>query len=139
MKQHDYWLRDRIAEIPLLIGRVHLVKLPDGLDWRDAVPYVLISPSDGTDEQHRLSGPAGLMHPRYVLHTVGLEYAEVRDQAAMVKDKLIVDGFGVVPTIEGEKSHRLWYDSPTAIQRDTDTTPARLYHVAECGFPTQRI
>lgn len=135
MKQHTYWLRDTINAIPVLAGRVHIFgEVPDGT----TTPYVVIHPSDGTDEQHRLTGPAGLMNPRFIVHTVGRQYAEVADLAGMIKDALVPGGFGVVPQILGEKAHRVWYDSPASIQRDTDTNPPRLFHVAECGFPSQK-
>lgn len=142
MKQHAYWLRDRVKAVPLLasarpdpLGRVHLVDVPDGA----TLPYVLITPSDGTDEQIGLTGPSGLMQPRFVVHSVGSTYAEVADLSGAIKDDLVPSGRGVTPQIPGEKSHRLWYDSPLPIQKDDDTSPPRLYHVAECGFPSQRV
>lgn len=135
MKQHTHWLRDHINAIPSLTGRVYLTgEVPQGA----ATPFVVVHPSDGSDEQDRLTGPSGLMQPRFTIHTVGRVYDEVATFAGRIKAALTPDGFGIVPTIPGEKSHRVWWDSPVAIQRDTDTTPARLYHVAECGFASQK-
>jgi hypothetical protein len=135
-KQHTYWLRDTIGAVPQLTGRVYVFgDVPSSV----GTPYVVIHPADGVDEQDRLTGPSSLMNPRFTVHTVGLRYAEVADLSGLIKDQLIENGFGVVPVIVGERSHRVWYESPMSIQRDDDTSPPRLYHVAECGFASQYV
>jgi hypothetical protein len=136
VKADDYWVRSRIQAVGLFT-RVEFVRLPDGVDWTTATPYVIIHPSDGRDEQHRMTGPSGLMNPRFTVINVGTSYAEVKDQAALIKAQFHTDGFGVIPDIPGRKSLRVWWNAVGAIQTDEDVTPARFFHVAECGYPTQ--
>ena len=98
------------------------------------LPYVLIHPADGADDTDRQGAPSLTQNPRFTLHSVGATYEQCAWAAEKVKAALVVNGLGVVPTVTGERSGRVWYSVPQPIQQDTDASPTYLYHTAECGF-----
>lgn len=137
MKQHTDWLKALIQEIPALASKtfVTIVRYPaPNESTAVTVPYLVIHPADGSDEATRLTGPRATQNPRFTLHSVGLTAEQATWVAKVVKDKLIITGLGITPTIAGERPGSVWWSSPIPLQIDTDVTPALCYHVAECGF-----
>lgn len=132
MIQHTDALVALLKTIPAFASKTFVTMVPEGT--KPTLPYLIVHPSDGTDSVERTTGPAVTQHPRFTLHTVGSSFAQVGAGAKQVKDKLIVNGFGVVLTVTGETPGRMWYSSPLPIQPDTDVTPALVWHTAECGF-----
>lgn len=130
MKQHTDWLISTIQTIPALAAKTFNTIVP-----HDTVaPYVVVYPSDGVNEQDRFTGPMNTVHPRFTVQSVGITAEQAAAAAALVRAKLIVTGLGVIPTIAGENTRRVWYSVPQAIQADRDVEPPLIYHTAECGF-----
>lgn len=96
--------------------------------------YALIHPSEGTDEQIRLSGPPVTTHPRFTLHIVGSTAESVQRNTALVKAQFLTDGFIVPPVISGRRNYDGFWSSPIPIQVDNDLTPPLVYQVIELGW-----
>lgn len=139
MKKHTDALVALIKTIPSLAATTYVSHAVNADKSPVKLPYVVIHPSDGSDQSDRFTGPSVTQHPRFVIHSVGLDYAGAQFTAEAVKTKLIVNGFGVVPTIPGEVAGRFWYESPQPIQVDTDASPPMIYHTAECGFESTPV
>lgn len=133
MRQHTNALKALLEGAPALAGKVH-VTLATGAGGALSLPYVVIHPSDGTDAADRFTGPKQVFNPRFTLHSVGADANQAAATAEAVKRCLIVNGFGVSPTVPGENSKRLWYSVPMPLQVDRDVSPPLVFHVAECGF-----
>lgn len=134
MRQHTSWLKAEIQTVPALASKTFVT-----LATNTSVPYVVIHPFDGVDEQSRFTGPRTEFHPRFVVHSVGSTYEQCAAIAEAVKKRLVVDGFGIVPNIPGERSHKLTYEVPTGIQVDTDVSPPLCFHVAEIGWTSELL
>ena len=130
MKAHTDALVALIKTIPAFATKAFVMQVPSGT----VLPYVILYPADGTDSVERATGPAVTQHPRWTMHTVGSSYSQCAAVAGLIKDKLIVNGWGVRLTVAGESCGPFWYSSPIPIQTDTDVTPALVWHTAECGF-----
>jgi len=102
-------------------------------------PYAVFYSQPGTDRQTRLTGPAFEQNPRWTIHCVGSTADQAEWVNEQVKGALIVNGFGVVPTIAGENPGRFWYSNPQPVQRDDDSTPPLFYVVAETGFSSDLL
>lgn len=146
MRVHTAWLVSVLAGIPGAVrdGRSQVFVSKAEYPGADAkvpltYPYWVIHPSDGRDTADRLTGPYSTAHPRFTVWSVGLTADQAGIAAENVRAALIVNGFGVTPEIDGEVSRRVWYSSPVPIQVDTTKTPALVYHVAECGFDSDRL
>lgn len=96
--------------------------------------YALIHPSEGTDEQTRVSGPPVTTHPRFTLHVVGSSAESVQRNTALVKAQFLTDGFIVPPVVSGRRNSNGWWSSPIPIQVDSDVTPPLVYQVIELGW-----
>jgi len=102
-------------------------------------PYAVFYSQPGTDRQTRLTGPAHEQNPRWTIHCVGSTADQAEWVNEQVKGALVVNGFGVVPTIAGENPGRFWYSNPQPVARDDDSTPPLFFVVAECGFRSELI
>lgn len=101
------------------------------------LPYWVIHPAAGRNTSDRVTGPAVTKHPRFTLHANGVD-ADQAARAGEAAEKLLVqNGRGVVPTVSGEKSKRVWYSSPVPIQVDDGVTPHVFIHIAECGWDSE--
>lgn len=141
-RNHTAWLKALIETAPGATGQVFVTKAeyPAPNEKTPVTyPYWVIHPADGIDEATRETGPAITHHPRFTIHSVG----ENADQAAwageQVKSRIIVGGFGVIPTIAGERSKPCWYHSPVPIQTDKDVLPPICFHVAEISFASEPL
>jgi hypothetical protein len=136
VKKHTDWLT---ATIPAPTLKVYVSLAVNADRTPVKLPYVMVHPSDGSDQSDRVTGPAVIQNPRWVIHSVGSTYEQAAWAAELVKSKLIAGGFGVTPTIPGEIAGRVWYESPQPIQVDTDASPPYCYHTAECGFESSPV
>ena len=98
------------------------------------LPYWIIHPGDGVDEQTRFTGPASTEHPEFTIHTVGSSANQAKVNADLVKGGLVVAGFGIIPTVAGRRNQRLYYRSPIPVQIDNTVTPPLCFHVAQVGW-----
>ena len=134
MRVHTAWLEAAIEAVPALALAVY-VTIAENRDGSPVeVPYVVIHPMDGQDDTDRLTGPNATQNPRFTVHSIGLTYEQAAWAAEQVKAVVMVNGLGVVPTVSGERSERVWYSVPQPVQTDKTVTPNLLYHTAECGW-----
>ena len=126
--KHDLVLEALIG--PAVGGRVFSGVVPD----KTPFPYAVYDSMSGTDSVERQSGPALTQHPRWTIRMVGATVKQVKWATEGVKDRLVVNGFGVVPAVDGERPGRFWFSNPIPVQRDDDTIPPLFYEVSECGF-----
>lgn len=140
MRVHTAWLKAVIESLPggVVDGRsqvfVSRAVYPDAPDVKVSYPYWVIHPADGRDTQERFTGPRLTRHPRFTVHSVGSYSDQASIAAENLCNALIVNGFGVVPTIAGEAPKPVWYSSPIPVQVDSTIQPPTFYHVAEIGF-----
>jgi hypothetical protein len=131
MRKHTAWLKATIQGIPTVASKTYVTRVTPGAIV--APPYVVIHPADGIDQVERMAGPRSTQHPRFTIHSVGVDADQCGWLAEQIKSRLVVNGFGVIPTVPGERCGRVWWDSPIPIQIDDDGDPV-YFHVAECGF-----
>jgi hypothetical protein len=98
------------------------------------LPYWIIHPTDGIDEQMRYTGPSSTEHPEFTIHTVGSTANQTKVNADLVKGSLVVAGFGIIPTVTGRRNQRLSYRSPIPVQMDHTVTPPLCFHVAQISW-----
>jgi hypothetical protein len=134
VKKHTDAIAALIRTIPTLAAKTYVTLAVNADKSPVTLPYVVIHPADGTDQSDRLTGPATAQHPRFTIHGVGLTYDQASWVGEQIKSKLIVGGFGVTPTVPGERAGMVWYSVPQPVQADTDASPPYCYHTAECGF-----
>lgn len=142
MRAHTAWLKSVLDGIPGAVnvdGRSQVFVSKAEYPSPDTkvpltYPYWVIHPVDGKDTADRFTGPYVTRHPRFTIWSVGLTYDSAATAAENVRAALVVNGRGVVPSIEGELSRSVWYSAPIPVQTDTTKTPALVYHVAEVGF-----
>lgn len=103
------------------------------------LPYWIIHPADGVDEQTRHSGPSSTEHPEFTIHTVGSTANQAKVNADLVKSSLVVAGFGIIPAVAGRRNQRLTYRSPIPVQIDHTVTPPLCFHVAQVGWVSDPI
>lgn len=102
-------------------------------------PYLVIHPSDGSDQSPRLSGPAVSQRPSFIFHVVGGSYGQVSSGVSLLKEKFIPGGVGHTFVIPGWLCGRVWWKSPLPVQVDNDITPALVYQVIELGFSADPV
>jgi len=139
VRVHTNWLKSTINAIPQLTNRVYVSLAVNADKSAVKIPYAVIHPADGSDQSDRLAGPAVVAHPRWVVHTVGLTADQAQETAELIKARLIVGGFGVVPVIAGEHPCAVWYSVPQPMDVDTDASPPTIFHTAEIGFESTPI
>lgn len=139
-RAHTAWLKALIQSIPAAAAQTFVTKAEypaPNQKVQLTFPYWVIHPADGTDEAPRFTGPAITQRPRFTIWSVGQNADQAKWAAEQVKAKLILSGFGVIPTIAGERSKPVWYSSPLPVQVDKDVIPVVCFHVAECGFASE--
>jgi hypothetical protein len=134
MRVHDNWLEQQGKETAL--GSSVFNTLVPG---RVELPYLLFYPRDGVDRSTRLAGPAAELNPSWLVYGVGSTADDAKWAIEQLKKRLIVNGFGVVPEIEGENPGRVWFESTEPVQVDRDVTPPLCFQVAECGFSSDLL
>lgn len=123
-----------IQQVPALASKTYVTVAQNADGSKVSLPYSVIHPSEGVDEATRLTGPRDAMHPRFVIHFMGTTAEQVQLLMEQAKARVIVNGFGIQPTVPGERTESMWWESPTPIQVDKDTVPWLVYGIAECGF-----
>jgi hypothetical protein len=58
---------------------------------------------------------------------------------AAVEAQLVPGGVPVRAAIAGENTFPFWWNSPTPIDVDTDSSPPVFLHISECGFDTELL
>lgn len=140
MKIHTDAVLAKIREITALTSKTYAAVVPkDSNGNLPARPFVVVYPADGIDTQERFTGPRRTQHPRFTLHIVGSSYDNVATVTALVKAKFVTGGFGFAPTVAGEYTTALTWDSPVPIQVDTDVVPPVPYQVIELGFTAEPV
>lgn len=136
MKVHTDQVEALAKTVPAFAAKtfVSVAKRDDVTGALPKSPYLVIHPSDGSDQSTRLAGPDVSQRPRFTLHVVGGSYGQVAAGTAMIKEKFIPGGIGHIFTIPGELCGRLWWSAPIPIQIDNDITPPLIYQVIEVGF-----
>lgn len=135
MKQHTKAVTDEIKSITALAAKTFVSVAPrDSQGKLPATPYVVVHPSDGIDEQDRLTGPRSKFTPDFTLHVVGASYDNAQTVTELIKSKFVVDGFGVFLTVPGEKTSRVRWSIPTPTQVDNSAPPPLVYNIVELGF-----
>ena len=137
MKQHTDWVKGRIQNVPNLATKTFVSLVPRTAGSIPTPPYAVLHPSDGSDTVERLHGAAVTQHPRFALRIAGTSYESIAAVARNVKAQFIVDGFGVIPVIEGEQCSRVWWESPEMPEPDNDVTPAIVSALYELGFTSE--
>lgn len=141
-RNHTAWLKARLETIAGATGQVFVSKAEYAAPNQGVkltYPYWVIHPADGVDEATRETGPKITQHPRFTIHSVGENADQAAWAGAQVKALLVVSGFGVVPTITGERCKPFWYHSPVPIQTDSSVLPVVCFHVAEASFATEPV
>lgn len=125
-----------IQTVPALASSTWVTQVPIAATGQPpaAFPYALVHPADGADEQTRFTGPASTEHPAFTVHLVGGSANQCKVVAELVKAKIIVGGFGIVPTVSGRRNQRMYWRSPIPIQTDKNATPPLCFYVAEVGW-----
>lgn len=140
MLQHTTAVRDRIKEIPALSAKTYTGTAPKDSNGRyPSAPYVLVHPADGIDRQASFTGPRLEQNPRFTLHIVGSSSDNVQTITKAVKDKFVVNGFGIAPYVEGEVTRSLTWSSSQPIDWDTAVTPPIPFQVVEISFVSTPI
>ena len=123
------------ATNPVNAGRVYISTAPaPPTGGTLPVPYWIIHPADGIDEQTRYTGPSSTEHPEFTIHTVGSTANQAKFNADLVKTSLVVNGFGITLTVTGRRNGNLYYRSPIPVQIDNTVTPPLCFHVAQVGW-----
>lgn len=142
MRRHTTWLKSQVETVPAIATKTFVTeaKYPaPNQAVKVEPPYVVIHPFDGVDEQTRFTGPRTTQHPRFVIHSVGLDYNQAAAVGEAVKSKVVVGGFGIVPDVAGENSRSLTYEVPTGVQLDKDVSPPLCVHIAEVGWSADTL
>lgn len=129
-RKHTAAVKALIQQVPALASKTFVTTTGGQV----SAPYALIHPAEGVDEATRLTGPRETLHPRFVIHFVGTTAEQVQLLMEQAKAKFIVNGFGIRPTIVGERTEPFWWESPIPLQVDKDSSPWLVYGVVECGF-----
>lgn len=142
MRRHTDWLKGKIETVAPVASKTFVTEAEypaPNQAVKVEVPYVVIHPFDGTDEQSRFTGPKSTVNPRYVIHSVGLDYNQAAAVGEAVKAKLVINGFGIIPDVPGDDSRMLSYEVPTGILLDKDVSPPLCVHIAEVGWSADLI
>lgn len=128
-----------IQSVPSLVTAVYVTKAPKPTAPATALPlpYVIVHPQPGRDEQSRFAGPPVLENPKFTLHLVGVSGEQALAVLDLVKPKFHTDGFVTPPVVSGRSNKNGYWDSPVPVQVDTDVTPSLVYAVIELGWTSE--
>jgi hypothetical protein len=126
----------KIKTVPVLASATYITLAPKPAAPATVLPlpYVIVHPSDGTDEATRLTGPPVTTNPMFTLHIVGGSAEQVLVVQDLVKPLFQVGGFIVPPVVAGRSNRDGYWRSPIPLQIDRDLTPALVYQVIELGW-----
>lgn len=101
-----------------------------------SLPYVLIYPTGGRDEQHRSTGPHVTRRPSWVVHAVGESSESAELVLGFVDDHLRPppSRWGVIPVVVGQRTKRIRRDDVVGVQVDDSSTPVVCYAIAAYSF-----
>lgn len=108
-------------------------KLPTGQP-PSSYPYALIHPTGGVDTQSRVTGPVVTEHPEFTIHLAGESAEQCQAVVDLLKPFVIVNGFGIIPSITGRLNQRMFWRQPLPIQTNTDVSPPMCFAVVEVGW-----
>lgn len=129
-RKHDAALVGLVTQVPALSSRFYPGLAPKGA----TVPYAVYWTTAGADTIEREAGPYRTANPQWTIHAVGSSPDQAQAINEAIKSKLIVNGFGVVPSVDGERPGAFWFRNPVAVDRDDDADPPLFWATAECGF-----
>jgi hypothetical protein len=133
------FVQSLVQSVPSLASSSYLTVAPKQAVGQPpaAYPYALIHSAGGTDTQGRVAGPASTEHPEFTIHLVGESAEQCQALVDLVKAKVIVGGFGIIPTVTGRSNKRMYWRMPIPIQTNTDVTPVLCYAVVEVGWVSE--
>lgn len=125
-----------VETVTALSAATYVTTLPKPATGQPAapLPYALVHPADGVDEQTRATGGYSTEHFEATIHLVGASANQCKVLADLLKAKVVVGGFGIIPTIDGRRCQRMYWRSPIPIQTDSDVTPPICFQVIEVGW-----
>lgn len=130
-----------IKTVPILASAVYVSEAPKPTAPATVLPlpYVIVHPTEGTDEQARFMGPNTIQSPEVTMHIVGASANQVQIVTGLVRAKFqpSLTGFVIPPTVSGRKNRDAYWRAPTPIQTDRDVTPHLLYQVIELGWVSE--
>jgi hypothetical protein len=121
-----------IKTVPAVASKTFISITPGGTV--QPLPYVIVHPADGVDEQTRFTGPYATTHPEFTLHIVGGSAEQASALTALVKAKFTTGGVFIIPTVSGRVGKNGYWRSPLPIQIDNDVAPALTYQVIQLGW-----
>lgn len=126
----------KIQAVPSVATSTYVTLVPKPATGQPPIPlpYVIVHPSDGSDEATRFTGPPVTANPQFTLHVVGGSAESVQVVTGLVKAKFLVDGFIVPPVVSGRANRDGFWRSPIPLQIDRDVTPPLVYQVIELGW-----
>lgn len=125
-----------VQSVPALASSTYITMAPKQPAGQPPLtyPYALIHPTGGTDTQGRATGPATTEHPEFTIHLAGESAEQCQALVDLLKAKVIVGGFGVIPNISGRSNKHMFWRMPIPIQTNTDVSPPICYAVVEVGW-----
>ncbi|GAB3125925.1 hypothetical protein [Glaciibacter psychrotolerans] len=139
MQQHTTAIESLAKTAPAFASKTFVLVARDPVGKIPTTPYLVIYPADGADTQERNTGSNSTQHPRFTLHVVGSSYGQVATAVKQLKDRFVINGFGVEMSVPGEQSGKLWFESPLPIQVDNDINPGLAYQVLEIGWSADAL
>ena len=137
MSQNDTdFMVGLVQQVPALATStfVTLTPKPVSPDIPSPLPYALIHPTPGVDEQTRLTGPPSTEHPEFTIHLAGESAEQCQVATDLLKAQVMPDGFGVIPEVAGRRNQHMFWRQPIPIQTNTDLTPPLCFAVVETGW-----
>lgn len=132
-----------IKTVPILASAVYvsLAPKPTAPATTLPLPYVIVHPSEGVDEQARFTGPPTIENPEVTLHIVGASVEQTQIVTGLVRAKFqpSLAGFVIPPTVAGRRTRDAYWRSPQSIQVDRDVTPPLTYQVIELGWISEPV
>ena len=109
---------------------------PDVAPLPVELPYVLIYPTGGRDEQHRATGPNITRRPSWVVHGVAASSEAAELVLEFVDDHLRPppSRWGVIPAVAGQRTKRIRRDDVVGVQVDDSSPPFVCYAIATYSF-----
>lgn len=130
-----------IKTVPIVSSSVYVTEAPKPTPPATALPlpYVIVHPTDGTDEQQRFTGPNTIQSPEVTLHIVGESAHQVQVLTGLIRAKFqpSPSGFVNAPTVSGRRNRDAYWRAPTPVQTDRDVTPHLIYQVIEMGWVSE--
>lgn len=125
-----------VQSVPALATSTYVTLAPKQASGQPPLPYpyALIHPRGGVDTQGRVTGPATSEHPEFTIHLAGESAEQCQAVVDLLKAKIIVGGFGLIPSVSGRLNKRMYWRMPIPIQTNTDVSPPICFAVVETGW-----